>query len=107
MRVGKKVVRICTKAKSPRQSQGGGGYAPANRAGDGGYVGAERPSAMRLGGKSAVRRAAISTRRGAPPWQASVAVCLGCPWDQTGQVATFGLSIENLTNLASGPVDYA
>ena len=41
------------------------------------------------------------------PWQASVAVCLGCPWDQTGQVATFGLSIENLTNLASGPVDYA
>ena len=57
MRVGKKVVRICAKAKSPRQSQGGGGVAPANRAGDGGYVGAERPSAMRLGGKSAVRRA--------------------------------------------------
>ena len=39
MRVGKKVVRICAKAKSPRQSQGGGGYAPANRAGDGGYCG--------------------------------------------------------------------
>ena len=57
MRVGKKVVRKSAKAKSPRQSQGGGGVAPANRAGDGGDVGAERPSAMRLGGKSAVRRA--------------------------------------------------
>ena len=45
MRVGKKVVRICAKAKTPRQSQGGGGVAPANRAGDGGDVGAERPSA--------------------------------------------------------------
>ena len=35
-------------------------------------------------------------------WQASIAVCLGCPWDQTSKLR-FGLSIENLTNLASGP----
>ena len=50
MRVGKKVVRKSAKAKSPRQSQGGGGYAPANRAGDGGDVGAKRPSESALGG---------------------------------------------------------
>ena len=32
------------------------------------------------------------------------AQAIGCPWDQTGQVAHFGLSIENLTNLGSGTV---
>jgi hypothetical protein len=31
-----------------------------------------------------------------PKWQASVAVFLGCPWDPTRLIWTFGLSIENL-----------
>ena len=46
------------KAGWPRQSQGGGG-APASQAGDG-VRGDEATGAMRLGGKSAVRRAAIA-----------------------------------------------
>ena len=40
--------------------------------------------------------------RGAPPWQASVTVCLGCPWDPNAAKAP--PSGENLTSLASGPV---
>ena len=50
-------------------------------------------------------RVKLNTRtpsRGGGSWQASIAVCLGCPWDQTSKLR-FGLSIENLTNLASGP----
>ena len=44
--------------------------------------------------------------RGAPPWQASVAVCLGCPWDPVNASWPLRLLIENLTNLGSGPVYY-
>ena len=44
--------------------------------------------------------------RGAHPWQASVAVCLGCPWDPVNASWPLRLLIENLTNLGSGPVYY-
>ena len=42
--------------------------------------------------------------RGAPPWQASVAVCLGCPWDPTGQVSTLRPSIHQFGFRPRGPV---
>ena len=42
--------------------------------------------------------------RGAPPWQASVAVCLGCPWGPTGQVSTLRPSIHQFGFRPRGPV---
>ena len=38
------------------------------------------------------------------PWQASVAVCLGCPWGPTGQVSTLRPSIHQFGFRPRGPV---
>ena len=39
------------------------------------------------------------------PWQAqaSVAVCLGCPWDQTGQLSGLGVSRSAASLACDGP----